>query len=321
MSLHDVNNTTANKLRRGFTLVELLVVIAIIGILVGLLLPAVQAAREAARKAECKNHLKQIGLAFHMHHDTYQHFPTNGWGWQWAGAADRGYDQKQPGGWTFNVLTFLEQSSIRDLATGGPSTAQMLQTPVAIYYCPSRRGAQLYPVGPGLPAIVNSDAVTEAAKLDYAVCSGDTIIDTPPGPPSTNPSVLQSYPWPPYRNATGVSYVLTRIRMAEVTDGTSQTAMVGEKYLARMHYRSGLSFGDDHPLFIGDDADNRRWTDELPRKDGTDDDVQHFGSAHSGGCNFVLCDGSTRTISYTIDASVFKNLGNRHDGTPIALDH
>ncbi len=313
---------TASHFRKqnsAFTLVELLVVIAIIGVLVALILPAVQAAREAARKMECKNHLKQIGVAFHLHHDTYKHFPTNGWGWQWVGDSKRGFGQAQPGGWCFNVLPYLEQQAARDLATGGTSTARLLQTPVEDFYCPSRRAVQNYAVGTGLPLILNTASVTEAARTDYAVSAGDAIINTPSGPPSTNPIDFQSYAWPPWRNATGISYVLTKIRIAEVTDGTSNTAMVGEKYLSGMSYRDGTSFGDDQPAYLGDDADNRRWTDEPPKKDGKPDDIQHFGSAHSGGCHFVLADGSTRMISYTIDAAVFKNFGNRHDGNPIDL--
>jgi prepilin-type N-terminal cleavage/methylation domain-containing protein len=303
----------------GFTLVELLVVIAIIGILVALILPAVQAAREAARKTQCLNHLKQFGTAFHLHHDTFNHFPTNGWGWQWVGDANRGFGRPQPGAWTFNVLPYVEQQTARDQATGGASTAQLLQTPIGIFYCPTRRAARTYPVGPGLPALVNSVPVTEAAKNDYAVCSGDNVISTPPGPPTANPSDVNTYPWPPFQNATGISYVLTLIRIADVTDGTSHTAMVGEKYLSRLHYRSGISFGDDHPIFIGDDADNRRWTDEPPKRDDRIDDIQHFGSAHSGICLFALCDGSTRNISYTIDPGVFRNFGNRRDGNAINL--
>jgi prepilin-type N-terminal cleavage/methylation domain-containing protein len=312
--------TTRLRLRTGgFTIVELLVVISIVAVLMAIILPAVQSARESARKLECANHLKQIGTAFHLHHDVYRHFPSNGWGWEWAGDARRGFDQLQPGSWCFNVLPFLEQDSARELANEPVSTAELMQTPIEILYCPSRRGAQNYRVRPNAPLLRNSVPVNEASRTDYAVCAGDTIIHTPPGPPSTNLVDLNAYAWPPFQKATGISYVRTQIRMAAVMDGTSNTAMVGEKYLARQHYRSGESWGDDQPPFVGDDGDNRRWTDESPRRDDSTDDIQHFGSAHSGGCQFVLCDGSVRTIAYEIDATVFRNFGNRQDGNPTAI--
>src|SRR6185436_17064943 len=108
--------------RRGFTLVELLVVIAIIGILIALLLPAVQAAREAARVAQCKNNLRQSGLAAQSHLAAYKTFPTGGWGWSWVGDADRGNGINQPGGWVYNVLPFIEGGSIRNLGKGMGTT-------------------------------------------------------------------------------------------------------------------------------------------------------------------------------------------------------
>jgi prepilin-type processing-associated H-X9-DG protein len=180
-------------------------------------------------------------------------------------------------------------------------------------------GAPDHRVRMSAPLLRNSVPVIEASRTDYAVCAGDSIIHTPPAPPSTNPVDLNSYAWPPFHSATGISYVRTQIRMAAVTDGTSNTAMIGEKYLARQHYRSGESWGDDQSPFVGDDGDNRRWADVSPRRDDSADDIQHFGSAHSGGCQFVLCDGSVRMIAYEIDAIVFKNLGNRQDGNPLQL--
>src|SRR5262245_49417000 len=101
--------------RKAFTLVELLVVIAIIGILIALLLPAIQAAREAARRSQCKNNLKQFGLAALSHLSAQKYFPTGGWGFKWVGDADRGYGMNQPGGWAYSLLPFIEGSPVRIL--------------------------------------------------------------------------------------------------------------------------------------------------------------------------------------------------------------
>jgi prepilin-type N-terminal cleavage/methylation domain-containing protein len=100
----------ANR-RDAFTLVELLVVIAIIGILIALLLPAVQAAREAARRAQCRNHLRQLAVAMLTHESTHGFFPSGGWGHRWTGDPDRGTGYRQPGGWAYAVLPYLEGSS------------------------------------------------------------------------------------------------------------------------------------------------------------------------------------------------------------------
>ena len=123
-------------MRNAFTLVELLVVIAIVGVLVSILLSAVQAAREAARRIECQNHLKQISLAVHLHHDALRQLPSGGWGYRWAGQAKNGSGPSQPGGWIYHILPYVEQENVRKMADGNSdatrdaNTAMMLQQPI-----------------------------------------------------------------------------------------------------------------------------------------------------------------------------------------------
>src|SRR5215212_5809047 len=114
----DFGTRSARRIREGFTLVELLVVIAIIGILVALLLPAIQAAREAARRNQCVNNLKQLSLGALNHESTFKHFPSGGMGYRWVGDPNYGHGRKQPGGWIYNVLSFIEEQSIHDMGSG-----------------------------------------------------------------------------------------------------------------------------------------------------------------------------------------------------------
>ena len=141
-----------NRRFKGFTLVELLVVISIIGILIALLLPAVQAAREAARMTQCRNHLKQIGLAVLDHEQINGHFPTGGWGWSWGGGdPDRGFGLRQYGGWIYNILPYLEQQALHDLGTGltdaqkSTMSGQRNVTPLETLICPTRRSVKVHP--------------------------------------------------------------------------------------------------------------------------------------------------------------------------------
>ncbi len=135
----------------GFTLVELLVVITIIGILISLLFPAVQAARESARQSQCSNNLKQLGLASHLHLDKVGYFPSGGWGNDWVGDPTRGFGHMQPGGWIYNLLPFIEQQGLHDVALPGyPTNLNKLnvgqtQMPLVMLICPTRRRVAHYP--------------------------------------------------------------------------------------------------------------------------------------------------------------------------------
>src|SRR5437868_573880 len=146
----------------AFTLIELLVVIAIIAILIALLVPAVQKVREAASSAQCQNNLKQIGLAMHNCHDQYKYLPSAGWGWQWIGTPERGVGADQPGGWAYNVLPYVEQGALRQLGSNPANFAAdmntLMQTPVIIFNCPSRRNGGPFPytTAGGGPATYNS---------------------------------------------------------------------------------------------------------------------------------------------------------------------
>ena len=325
--------------KTGFTLVELLVVIAIIGILIAMLLPAVQAAREAARRMSCSNNLKQIGVASLAHENAIGHFPAGGWGCRWIGDPDRGFGKDQPGSWAYNVLPYMEQLALHDMASDGYpdlvrpeqllKSVTMCETPVAGFYCPSRRAAEAYPYILGAEwTPKNGRHNDKVARCDYAGNAGDVMTggDTPE---SYAEEKTTAFTWSTSNdNVTGIVYQRSVVKMSEITDGTSQTYLIGEKYLSSDHYTTGDDGGDNHSAFQGFDRDTVRWTNvlgddfapqcDIPRIEETVEIVVFgFGSAHPGGVNMAMCDGSVRSISYDIDRQVHANLGNRKDGQAI----
>lgn len=303
--------------RPAFTLVELLVVIAIIGLLIGLLLPAVQMAREAARRMQCQNNLKQLGLAAQMHTDAHRHLPTDGWGHRWVGDPNFGFGQLQPGGWIFNVLPFLEQANLRNQASGVPEAdrpsvlLRMIAQPVGAFNCPSRRGGEAYDfLAAEFP--FNTGPATEAAKSDYAINAGTVQIVAGTGPASTSRSDVQNYPWPDLNTFNGISFVRSQLKLSEITDGLSQTYLAGEKYVS-LSDPTGFG-GDDQTMYVGDDADVRRWGTAPPLPDRSRVETRDvFGSRHNV-CQFVLVDGSVHVVSYSIDDQVHAHRANRKDG-------
>ena len=319
--------------RDAFTLVELLVVITIIGILISLLLPAVQAAREAARRAQCTNNLKQLGLAMHNHHQAHGRFPTGGWGWEFVGEPERGTDRRQPGGWAFCLLDYLEQENLRNMGLGLSDSArteaiiQRIGTPLAAFICPTRRRPMVFPDQrvnhPYCTASQDEIFATEAGRTDYAINAGDMADPAyHPGPSSVAEGDDPSYNgWVNTSSFTGIAYQRSEVTIADVRDGTSNTYMIGEKYINSDCYTNGQDGADNENLYVGYDNDNFRLTHPNfgpPRQDQPGlVNGYIFGSPHPGGWNVALCDGSVRAISYSIDTTTHRWLGNRRDAQPI----
>ena len=330
-NLHARKATPRHSLRElrtpscaGFTLLELLVVIAVIALLVGLLLPAVQNVRESARRSDCLNHLKQIALAWQLHHDSHQQFPTGGWGGPWQGDPDRGVDAAQPGGWAYNILPFLEQSALHDLGKGltgsakRAATTECITTPLPIFHCSTRRAAVNYPSWKfyGHPPPYNAEDTDFCAKTDYAACAGSvTTIEL------TYPDSLaagdKTFAWQDNGGFGGVCFQRSTVRIANLRDGASQTYLVAEKSLAQNAYATANSNGDHHGVFAGQVVDSLRSShvDYPPVPDPLDTDYfRRFGSAHPGGWNAALCDGSVRKLSFDLDPVIHSRLGDRRDG-------
>lgn len=270
----------------AFTLIELLVVIAIIAVLIGLLLPAVQKVREASNRTTCQNHLKQIGLAFHNHHDSYQAFPTGGWDFDQPPTYVAGQPvvgERQRAGWAFQILPYLEADAAW---RAGPVVA--IGTAHKVYFCPSRRA----PMTIAYPD--HYDPPLTGGQIVHGLCDYA----------ASN------------RRGTGVVRQYYPNRIADVADGTSGTLMVAEK---RLNLRNlGQKQDDDNEGYTaGWNEDTIRRTSRPPARDYValiGDGEKLFGSSHPLQMNACFADGSVRSVAYSIERGAFDALGNMRDG-------
>jgi prepilin-type N-terminal cleavage/methylation domain-containing protein/prepilin-type processing-associated H-X9-DG protein len=301
--------------RHGFTLIELLVVIAIMAILVALLLPAVQAAREAARRTQCKNNLKQMGLALHNYHDSLRCFPPG----YVAGSDD--ITSTTPGwGWGVMIMPYLELSNVSlTLNTQLPiedptNTAGVLQR-LPVFLCPS----DIYP---DEPFAVTSDpdntvVIVQTRPCSYAGCVGNDASEVDDN----------SVPW------TGVLYRNSQVRADDITDGTSSTIVIGERAWAQT---KGTWVGAPQGALIRAGSMNpfstvtatsaiailahAHWINNKTDSDGGLDD---YGSEHSGGAQFLFADGSVRFLqSVTTPGgweTTFQAMGTRNGREAIVI--
>lgn len=315
--------TSLPKRSHGFTLIELLVVIAIIAILIGLLLPAVQKVREASSRTKCQNNLKQFGIAMHACHDANGFLPSGGWGWNWGGVPGLGAGVEQPGGWLYSILPYLEQTALANMGNGGTDAQKIADfntrvgTPIALYNCPTRRTGGPWPNYYGYGYLgdwTNPQWAfpTVLARTDYAANAGNANSNEIDGGPGSL-AAAATYGWGNTTVYNGISFRRSAIPLAHIVTGTSNTYMVGEKYLNPDHYRSGQDGGDNETMHTGFNNDVFRCSANLPMQDkkGTGDAFR-WGSAHASGLNMAYCDGSVRVITYTVDLATHQAAGSRY---------
>ena len=305
---------------RGFTLVELLVVIAIIGVLIALLLPAVQQAREAARRLQCRNNIKQLGLALHNYHDTFLVFPSGNL------TTDTQYPPRSandPEGtmapWTVLVLPYLEQDNLHNqFDFESPFTSHISQTtPNATIQRTPNKAFQC----PSFPRNGN-----EELKNNYfGVMGGVDVNNTPPRwelSGSVNYRVFDN----------GVLFQNSKISFRDITDGTTNTFMIGESVDQKTAYGSGSPThhgwaqgarthngsngylnnvaATENPINRAADLLAAGWHDHAVWQ-------STFGSQHPGGAQFLYADGSVPWVSETMNLPIYQQCGVRNDGAPL----
>lgn len=357
---------SSRRVDRGFTLVELLVVIAIIGVLVALLLPAIQAAREAARNSQCKSNLRQIGVAMLNHEAGQKRFPSGGWGFAWMGDPNAGIGPRQPGGWVYQTLGFIEGGNIASIGKGlrgadlYNALAKQREARLPVFLCPSRGRIDL----PAGEECNNSIYPAVDAKSDYAANGGAAKMSSTRGPsPSADlRDCAGGFPactggFNPSDDTIGRSFagiVTARYGAAvrQITDGTSNTIMAGEKYVPTIFYDRATfhegkksnpgdaGYADDNPgdnssLYQGHDWDTVRWPGMgfdindvanqpgmLPLRDTVfHEDGRHYfpggeaamGGPHAATVNLAYADGSVHAVEFDVDPAVWYRLAHRSD--------
>lgn len=332
----------ASKTPRGFTLVELLVVIAIIGVLVAMLLPAVQAAREAARRSSCSNNLKQLGLSLQNYHDVYKTLPPG------ASAMPNG----QWGfSWFVHILPFIEQQTMHDQlnlggqhvgwahngVSGGTINGQRFNNiTISAFLCPSSPLEPMHSVGTGythtrpqyigISGAANGNGFTNnptGRQRNCCSCCGSVT----GGGVTSNGGVLIGHGW------GGKPANMATVNFAAITDGTSNTIAVGE--CGDWFYTAAggkEQVNSNHGWLMGSpNANDRKFNittiryapnstqSSLPGCGNNDGPNNGIYSAHPGGVQVAVCDGSTQFISDTIDILTLKLLATRDDGQPASF--
>ncbi len=294
-----VRSTGAGS-RRGFTLVELLVVIAIIGVLVGLLLPAVQAAREAGRRMQCGNNLKQIGLAINAAHDAKKVYPTG-----------RKTRENTDHSWAFRLLPHMEEQTTYDawkpsLPASDVANSRAMRTPVATYFCPSRRGPAAdrnFDNNNGVPP---ADYLRVAAGGDYAANAGTYFNYSTSTTGSIDPKLA------------GPIHTFSVVRSAQVTDGLSKTFAVGDRHLPPTIPGAGAmdDYNKGDTSFFAADTPHTLFRDTYRglADSAGDTNNRKYGSMHTGITQFVFLDGHVDALSNSTPRDVLRMFSAIGDG-------
>jgi prepilin-type N-terminal cleavage/methylation domain-containing protein len=298
---------------RGFTLIELLVVIAIIAILIALLLPAVQQAREAARRTQCRNNLKQFGIALHNYHDTTNVFPPaalamNSSGVGYAPVATTGADPSKAnvvGGWGWGtfILPYIDQAPLyNQLAPNGnnfpAAPTALTQTKLPAFQCPTEASPDIH-----FQDDMGGDSTGNGhARSSYAAIYGSDEV---------------YYAFPIAANRKGMFAYNSAVRIRDISDGTSNTLMVGERLWDGVGTdATSLRRG---ALWVGRPTNTNKYATIIRTNDsaafrirGTN--ASSASSGHTGGVHFVFGDGTVKFLSDNLDAATYRRLGQTQDG-------